>query len=160
MHKSDIYVFDMSGGSTFAYGYRRSAADLAGLGAGPRLYIDHDTRRAERRRMLADLRQGDTVRVLYIRDLGGAPVADRQWRDMIAAKGATLIETRPEKAPKPMGRPKAIPDDEATRARLRAIWLDGTRTLAERMQGVADVLGGPISRQSLYRAFGKPEQPK
>ncbi len=160
MHKSPVYVSGMSDGSTFAYGYRRSSDDLAAFGAGKRVYIDHDTRRIERRRLLDDVRPSDTVCVLYIRDLGGAPVADRQWLERLSEKGVTVIETRPEKPPRPMGRPKAIPADDATRARLSAVWLDGTRSLADRMQSVADILGGPVSRQSLYRALGKPGQPK
>jgi hypothetical protein len=146
--------------AVFAYGYCRASSDLAHLGAGKRTYIDHDSKRLDRGRLLSDLRAGDVLRVLYLKDLSGAGAHNETWCRRIEAMGVTVEEHRPATPPKPIGRPRAIPDDKATRGRLRTVWLDGTRTLADRLQAVSDILGGPVSRQSLYRAFGKPDDTK
>lgn len=143
-----------------AYGYKRSSDNLSPLGAGPRVYVDHDSKRRERGRLLGDLRPGDVVRVLYIRDLGGAPVPDRQWIERIEAAGGTVEEHRPVRAPRRMGRPLRIPDDPETLDRLRVVWLDPTRSLADRLQAVADILGYTVTRQALYHRLGSPDKPK
>ena len=142
-----------------AYGYKRASSDMEALGAKHRIYIDYDSKRVERRHLIRDLREGDIVRVLYIRDLGGSPVADKKFARLIQEAGATLEEIRPEKRPGVMGRPVKIPKEGEARARARAAWLDPVETLEGRLQRCADILGGPISKQSLYRAFGTPEKP-
>jgi hypothetical protein len=146
--------------SILAYGYRRATADLAPLGAGKRVYIDHDHRRRDRAQMLDDLRDGDVVRVLYLRDLGGSPVADRVWLERVEASGATVEEVRPPKPVKRMGRPSTLDPDAETAERLRVAWLDPARSLADRMQAVRDILGRDVTRQALYRRFGAPDKPK
>lgn len=143
-----------------AYGYRRTSADLAPLGAGKRVYIDHDRKRRERAQMLADLRGGEVVRVLYLRDLGGSPVADRKFKALVEARGATVEEARPVKAPAVVGRPAKFlptPDQDAA---IRAVWLDEARSLADRCQGVIDIYGAKVARFSLYRRYGKPGAPR
>lgn len=145
----------------FAYGYRRTSAQMEPLGAGKRVYVDHDRKRRDRALMLSDLRRGDVVRVLYLRDLGGSPVADRIWRERIEAKGATVEIHRPEKPSRPAHRPRSVFDPTPEQAeKIRAVWLDETRSLADRCQAVADVYGRKVSRQVLYHHFGKPGTPK
>lgn len=143
-----------------AYGYKRSAADLAPLGASA-TYIDHDKRRRERADMIANgIRRGDVVRVLYLRDLGGSPVADVAWRERIEALGATVEEHRPEKPPGVMGRPREFdppPDQDEAAC---AVWLDETRSLADRERAVRDITGLRPTRFTLYRRYGKPGAPR
>lgn len=146
-------------GTILAYGYCRTSSDLAQLGAS-RVYIDWDRKRRDRADLLNDLRPGDVVRVLFIRDLGGAPIPDLQWIARIEAKGARVEECRPEKRPARMGRPPKLSLDAEADARLRAVWLDPGRSLADRMQAARDILGHDITRQALYRRFGTPDNPK
>lgn len=158
MKKSPAYMCGMC--AVIAYGYRRSTADLAPLGASA-VYIDHDRKRRDRADMLRNgVRRGDVVRVLYLRDLGGSPVADRVWRERIEALGATVEEHRPTAPPKPMGRPAKFNPTPEQDAACRAVWLDETRSLAERCQGVADIMGARVARFSLYRRYGKPGAPR
>lgn len=143
-----------------AYGYKRQSQDMADLGAGKRVYIDHAPTRKERAAMIGDLRPGDVVRVLYLRDLGGSPVADRKYKAIIEARGATVEEHRPVKPPAVMGRPRQFnPTPEQDEA-IRAVWLDEARSLADRCQGVMDVYGSKVARFSLYRRYGKPGTPR
>ena len=160
MKKSLAYMCGMSQ-TIIAYGYRRSTSDLAPLGFSPgKVYIDHDHRRRDRAAMIKDLRPGDLVRVLYLRDLGGSPVADRKFLALVEARGAKVEECRPERAPKPMGRPAKFTPTPDQDARIRAAWLDETHCLADRCQAVADIYGARVARFSLYRRYGKPGAPK
>jgi len=45
-------------------------------------------------------------------------------------------------------------------AQIRAVWLDETRSLADRCQAVADIYGAKVARFTLYRRYGKPGAPK
>lgn len=143
-----------------AYGYRRRSSDLESLGAGKRVYIDHDRKRPERAQLLRDLRGGEVVRVLYLRDLGGAPKADEVWRQRIEARGATVEEMRPAKPVAVMGRPRKFDPTPEQEAAIRAVWLDEARSLADRCQGVIDIYGAKVPRAILYIRYGKPGAPK
>ena len=110
--------------------------------------------------MIRDLHPGDVVRVLYVRDLGGSPVADRVWRERIKAKGATVEEVRPEKPVAVMGRPRKFDPSPEQEARVREAWLDEARSLADREQAVADIMGERVTRFALYKRIGKPGAPK
>lgn len=118
-------------------------------------------RRPERGQMLRDLRGGEIVRVRFLRDLGGSPKADKLWLARIEARGATVEEVRPETPARPAHRPPSVFDPTPEqRERIRAVWLDESRSLRERCDGVADILGRRVSRQVLYWHFGKPGAPK
>jgi hypothetical protein len=143
-----------------AYGYRRATDHLEHLGAGKHVYIDHDALRRLRSDMIKDLRPGDVVRVLYLRDLGGSPVADRKYIALIESKGATVEECRPVKAPKPMGRPASFTPTPEQDTAIKAVWLDPARSLADRCQAVTDIYGARVARFTLYRRYGSPEKPK
>lgn len=154
------YMCGMEKKTILAYGYKRKTVDLADLGAGRRVYIDHDHRRRDRAALIDDIRPGDVVRVLYLRDLGGSPVADKKYKALIEARGGTVEEMRPVAAPKPLGRPaKFLPTPEQDAA-IRDVWLDEARSLADRCQGVIDIYGARVARFSLYRRYGKPGAPK
>ncbi len=143
-----------------AYGYRRATDHLDHLGAGKHVYIDHDALRRLRTDMIKDLRPGDIVRVLYLRDLGGSPVADRKYVGLIESKGATVEECRPEKPTKPMGRPRKFNPTPEQEDQIRAVWLDPARSLADKCQGVIDIYGSRVPRFTLYRLYGSSEKPK
>jgi len=154
------YMCGMCSKTILAYGYRRTTADLEPLGAAGRVYIDHDHKRRDRAAMLRDLRPGDVVRVLYLRDLGGSPVADRVWRERVESAGATVEECRPVKPARPVGRPATFDPTPDQDQLIRAVWLDETRSLADRCQGVVDIYGAKVPRFSLYRRYGKPGAPR
>lgn len=145
-----------------AYGPRKAAADLATFGAGSRVYVEDDTkRRPERAQMFRDLRGGEVIRVRFLRDLGGSPVADKLWRARVEAQGATVEEMRPVQPARPAHRPPSVFDPTpAERERLRAVWLDEDKSLRARCDGVEAILGRRVSRQVLYWHFGKPGAPK
>ena len=145
-----------------AYGPRSAEAVLATFGAGKRVYVEDDLkRRTQRAQLLGDLRAGDVVRVRFLRDLGGSPAADKLWRARIEAKGATVEEVRPDRPVRPAHRPPSVFNPTADqRARIRSVWLDENRSLRDRCDGVADILGRRVSRQVLYWHFGKPGDPK
>lgn len=130
------------------------------MGAGKRVYIDHDPRRRERRAMIEDLRGDEIVRVLYIRDLGGSPVADKLWIARIEKLGCEVQECRPEKPVRPAHRPREFDPTPEQDKRIRAVWLDENRSLQDRCQAVTDILGGRVRRQRLYARYGKPGAPK
>jgi len=110
--------------------------------------------------MIADLRGGEVVRVIYLRDLGGSPVADRKFKGLIEARGATVEEVRPVKPPAVMGRPRSFDPTPEQDAAIREVWLDEARSLADRCQGVIDIYGAKVARFSLYRRYGKPGEPR
>lgn len=159
MKKSMCYMFGMLK-TVLAYGYRRSTADLEPLGAGKRVYIDHDAKRRDRTDMIRSIRPGDVVRVLYLRDLGGSPVADRKYKTMIEDRGGVVEECRPVKAPAVMGRPAKFKPTAEQDALIRAVWLDEARSLADRCQAVTDIYKAKVARFSLYRRYGKPGNPR
>ena len=147
--------------TVLAYRYRRTTADLEPLGAGGRVYIDHDRKRADRRSMLAAIRGGEIVRVLYLRDLGGSPPADRKFAQRIADLGATLEVHRPETPTRPAHRPSTFrPKDAEQNQRMREAWLDPDDSQAGRLQRVIDLYRKPVTPQQLYRRYGKPGEPK
>ena len=140
------------------YGYRRFEADLVSAGA-ENIFIDLSRERPMRDDMLLALRPGDEVIVLYDRDLGGSPVADDVWRAKVEAAGAVLVEKRPEKPVKIIGRPKkpVIPDDKLEA--VRAIWLGGGSELT-RLRHVAEAVGVQVGKGLLVGRFGSPSNPK
>lgn len=139
------------------YGRNRSAADLEQLGADV-VFSDHHND-AARNDLMCEIRPGDVVRVLYLTDLSGCGVHNARWRDGIEAMGATVEELRPVGMPAMMGRPSKLTTDAATESKLRAIWLDPARSLADRLDAAEAILGDRVSRQALYRRFGKPGAP-
>lgn len=143
----------------FAYGYRCTKADLEPLGAGERIYLDGDPERQARRQMMQELGPSCVVRVLYLRHLGGSPKADAIWRERIERKGARVEVHRPAEHPsrKAAHRPRSKFDPTPEqRAEIEDIWLDPTRSLADRLSAVRAVLGSQVSRQLLYYHIGKP----
>ena len=105
------------------------------------------------------LRAGDVVIVLYMRDLGGSPVADRSWRKRIEAMGVKVVERRPEKPAAKIGRPPKVEwtDDQA--ANVRAHWL-GLGSETARLQRIAEYLGYEVGKGLLTGRFGNPSNPK
>ena len=147
---------------TIAYGYRRRPGDMAALCA-RKLYLDGEGSRAERAHLLADVRPGDVVRVLFFNDLGGPRW--REWRDRLEAKGPTVEEHRPER--KPPGRPVKAADaalTEADHAKAQAAWCDDSGVgLDDRLRAVGAVYGRKLTRDDrhlLYSRYGKPGTPK
>lgn len=135
----------------YAYGYKVTAADLAYLGA-DRVIIDTDRKRKNRQDMIRlKLRKGDTLALMYLRHLGGSPVADRVWREKVEAKGVTVeIKTPP---PKPKGRPhdyKKLPREYEMA--VRAIW-QGDGTEAVRLDTIREIVGHPVGKGLLDARF-------
>lgn len=143
------------------YGYRRTEAELRALGA-DRVYIDHDRTRSNRADMMrAGVHRGDIVRALYLRDLGGSPVADRVWLKKIKALGARFEEIRPSTPSRPVGKPAAfVPANEAKDAQMRDIWLDGNESEAARLIRLADTHGAVVKRNAAIWRYGYPSNPK
>ena len=142
----------------YAYGRARTEAMLRAIGC-ERTFVDRDGKRRERAEMMngCNLREGDTLRVLYFRDLGGSPVADRVWREKVEAMGVKVEEVRP--ASRPVGPPRKFDPPADLVLRIRDIWLDGNRSERDRLQAVADAYA-PTTRGVLNNRFGWPTRPK
>jgi len=85
-HKSRAYIRCMKIG----YGYQRKEADLEAAGA-EKVYVDGTRERRERADLVAyGLRDGDTLILLSMRDLGGAPKTDAMWKERIEAMGVAI----------------------------------------------------------------------
>jgi hypothetical protein len=143
-----------------AYGFRRRPADLAALGA-RRVYVDHDGRREDRAQLIADVRRGDVVRVLYSSDLGGAQW--KRWAAAIEAKGGAVEEMRPAAPPKPGGRPRKLATTPDQDRLMQAAWCDGTASLDVRLDRCAAICGRQLGREHrhiLYGRYGRPGAPK
>jgi hypothetical protein len=141
------------------YGYKRQSADLTAAGA-EKVYIDLSKSRPFRDEMLQfQIREGDEVLVLYLRDLGGSPVADRVWREKIEALGATVTECRPVKPVRRVGRPEKIEWANGTAKTVRALW-HGYGTETVRLASIAGLLGYEVGKGLLNGRFGPPSNPK
>lgn len=144
-----------------AYGYERAESDLVALGVDPdKVFIDVRRDRPLRDDLLKAAREGDEVLVLYLRDLGGSPVADRIWRERIEAKGATVVEVRPEARPRKMGRPrKWEPEDSDQERAVAAAWLGGGSELT-RLRRASEAAGQTLGKGLLHGRYGSPDNPK
>ena len=146
-----------------AYGYKRIPDELRACGA-ECIWIDHDRNRFQRASMMRDgaLREGDTLLLFYLRDLGGSPPADRKWKAMIEAHGVTIkiIDPPDNFTPKKLGRPRKY-DTDVGGARLHhSIWTDGTRSEVDRLAAISAHYGSPVTRQVLNGRYGNPTRPK
>jgi hypothetical protein len=150
----------MFGCMKVGYGYKRREQDLRDVGA-EKVFIDLDRDRAARADMLhIGLRRGDVLVVLYLRDLGGSPVADRVWRERVQALGVTIEIAKLEKRPACIGRPRKFnPNDDEARV-VRAIWLDPVESERVRLRRVAEYIGRDVSRGILNGRYGWPTKPK
>lgn len=144
------------------YGYRRDPDDLRKAGA-ETVWCDMEPGRYQRAAMMRNgaMRPGDTLILFKLRDLGGSPVADERWRNMIAERGVTIrLVDMPAGAPKTIGRPRKYDPDEAGKRRHWAIWTDGTRAEVDRLAAIAADYGSPVTRQTLNGRYGNPSNPK
>jgi len=141
------------------YGYRKHTVDLQAAGA-ERVYIDTDSARPRRAEMMRrGLRAGDTLVLLYLRDLGGSPVADTVWRGKVEALGVTIKIVRPVNV-RPVGRPRKFQPTPEEDAAIRAIWLDGLETEKRRLQRIADYKRQTVGKGALVWRYGTPTNPK
>lgn len=142
------------------YGYRRREAELRDLGA-EQVFIDLSRDRHARADMMTSIREGDTLILIKLRDLGGSPVADRVWKERVEAAGATIEVRTPDKPQKPLGRPKGRfrPTPEQDRV-VRSIWLDKTKSERQRLKDVATFMGYEVGKGTLAYRFGTPSNPK
>lgn len=144
-----------------AYGYRRDPAALRKTGA-ETIWLDLEPGRYQRAEMMKPgaLRQGDILRLFKLRDLGGAPVADRVWRERVEARGVTIEIVETVEPPQVIGRPRKYDPDPAAARRHHAIWTNGERSERDRLAAVAADYGSPVTRQTLNGRYGNPSNPK
>lgn len=145
------------------YGYNRTRAAVQSAGV-DRLYLDTDqTRRAERGHMFRDLREGDTLVMLAISDLG-AGKGLRNMRADLEGRGVAIevAQAAEPEQQKPVGRPRAWVMSGEDEDRLRGLWenvaSDGgyILDLACDLMGEdkADKKAREKTRQRLLRRFG------
>jgi hypothetical protein len=142
------------------YGYRRKSSDLTAIGA-EKVYVDVNRDRPYRADLVTlALRPGDTLLLLYLRDLGGSPVADRVWRERVEALGVTVEVVSLDKPPAVMGRPRKFrPSPEISRL-VRGIWLDGSKAEEQRLALIRELTGHEVARGVLNHRYGWPSRPK
>lgn len=146
-----------------AYGFRRIPDELRAAGAEV-VWNDLDRNRYQRASMMRDgaLREGDTLIMWYLRDLGGSPVADQKWKAMVEARGVTIeiVDPPDNFTPKVLGRPRKYDPDQAAERLHYSIWTDGTRSEKDRLAAIAAHHGSPVTRQTLNGRYGNPSNPK
>jgi hypothetical protein len=156
---TNINRLRMFDGMKIGYGYRRKKTDLEAAGA-DEVRIDLERTRPKRDELLEfGVRDGDELIVLYFRDLGGSPVADRVWREKFEAKGVTVVECRPDKPAKRIGRPLLVNWSVEQTAMVRTLWLSVGSEIA-RLHRVADFCGHEVGKGLLTGRFGTPSNPK
>ena len=141
------------------YGYNRSEADLKSAGA-EKVYIDTKKTRDERARMFSGgmhIRKGDTLVLMSIRDLGGSPLADKQWRKRCEDMGISLEVV--EKPAVSSGRPAHRPRKYQPNMRDREIWLNGLFSEVSRLNTIEEHNGFRVSKGVLNRRYGNPSNP-
>lgn len=141
------------------YGYRVNLSAFDNLGC-DKVFIDTEKHRPFRDQIIEarGVRGGDTLALLFLRHLGGSPVADRVWREKVEALGVK-IEIHPPQAGD-VGRPKdngKLPPDKEAGARL--LWLGGGTELT-RLSRVAEHVGHAVGKGLLVGRFGTPTSPK
>lgn len=143
------------------YGYKRDPEDLRKAGAS-QVWIDLTPGRYERADMMrgGGLREGDTLLLISLRDLGGSPVADERWQQMMAERGVTLQIIESDGAARKVGAPRKYDPDAPAARRHWSIWTNGTRSERDRLTAIAADYGSPVSRQSLFWHYGSPKSPK
>lgn len=142
------------------YGYRKRADDLAACGA-ERIIVDDQPDRPGRGQLVQlVLRPGDTLVLLHLRDLGGSPVADRQWTQRIEGLGVTMQICTPPATPAVKGRPRQFDPQAEINSRVRSIWLDGTKSELVRLAEVRELVDAEVSRSTLQGRYGWPSKPK
>lgn len=144
------------------YGYKRREADLEAAGA-RKVYIDITPQRTERNDLLAyGLRAGDTLVLLSLRDLGGAPKADAAMKERIEALGVTIeVVPLPDgKEPGKIGRPKKYDPSPEQDEQIRKLWLCWHYTEAYKLRRVAEMYGAPVTRGVLFNRYGSMSKPK
>jgi hypothetical protein len=156
--KDAAYILNMKIG----YGYRRDEADLKAAGA-EKVYVDISRERQERADMVAyGLREGDTLLLLSMRDLGGAPKADAMWRERVEAMGVAIevVALPDDKPPAKIGRPKKYEPTPEQEAQIRKIWLCWHYTEAYKLRRAAEIYGHPVGRGVLFNRYGSMKKPK
>jgi DNA invertase Pin-like site-specific DNA recombinase len=120
-----------------------------------RCYYDTSRLRQERADMVRyGLREGDTLLVYSLRNLGGSPVADKKWQKIIEDVGAQLEIVPAEYDPKPMGRPRHHKDILADNlARIEEIWRDPLLSERDRIQQCSKEAGRNLTRGWLHGRF-------
>lgn len=156
--KDAAYILGMKIG----YGYRRDEADLKSAGA-EKVYVDISRERQERADMVAyGLREGDTLLLLSMRDLGGAPKADAMWRERVEAMGVAIkvVALPDDKPPAKIGRPKKYEPTPEQEEQIRKIWLCWHYTEAYKLRRAAEIYGHPVGRGVLFNRYGSMKKPK
>ena len=153
------YISDMKIG----YGYRRKEADLEAAGA-EKVFIDVTSERQERADMVAHggVREGDTLLLFSMRDLGGSPKADAMWRARIEALGVKIevVEVKgAERIGKP-GRPRKFNPTPEQDEQCRKLWLCWHYTEKYKLRRIAEIVGHSVGRGLLFNRYGSMENPK
>ena len=140
------------------YGLNRTEKDLRDAGA-EKVCIDTDPKRPLRARMFetGKVRRGDTLILRSIRDLGGSPLADRQWQERCEKMGVEIkIVPNGKETARPAHRPRAYEPN----ADDRDTWLNWRFTEASRLEAVNKDRETPVSKGVLNRWYGNPSNPK
>jgi hypothetical protein len=144
------------------YGYRRSEADLTAAG-GERVFVDISRERQERADMVAyGLREGDTLILLSLRDLGGAPKADEAWKERIEAMGVeiTVAPLPDNKPPTKIGRPRKFDPTPEQAEQIRELWLCWHYTEAYKLRRASEIMGHEVGRGVLFNRYGSMKKHK
>lgn len=141
------------------YSFQKPIEGLKEAGA-ERVFYDTSRLRTERADMVRfGLRDGDTLLLYSLRQLGGSPVADRKWREIVEGLGVTIEIVQGEHDPRPMGRPKKnadIPPEDMDR--IKAVWLDPLLSERDRIQQCSGIAGRDLSRGWLHGRFPRGKQ--
>jgi len=156
--KSRAYILCMNIG----YGYQRKEADLEAAGA-EKVYVDVTRERRERADLVAyGLREGDTLILLSMRDLGGAPKADAMWQERIEDMGVAIkvVALPDDKPPAKIGRPKKYDPTPEQDEQVRKLWLCWHYTEAYKLRRASEICGHPVGRGVLFNRYGSMKKPK
>ena len=141
------------------YGYKRRESDLVAMGA-DKVFIDTERARPERAEMMIRkyVRQGDTVLVLHMLDLGGTTLASEQFADKIKAAGAA-VSLAPGQWDVRGGRPRKFDPQGDDDDYCRDIWLNEYYTVATKLEKISERLGYSVPRGGPdYRYKTKPKK--
>ena len=105
-------------------------------------------------------RDGDEVRVLFMKRLGAWPSAQQVVVRALAARNVTVAEHRPLKKLQKRGPKPKIKGTDEEWALARKIWLTCGKTEAARLTQIKELTGLDLTRNICNSRFGWPARPK
>ena len=149
-------------GIILGYGFIGDRPALIEAGCDPNyIYLDKPDETEQRDEVVERAaRDGDEVRVLFMKRLGAWPQAQQVVVRALALRGVTVTEHRPPKKLKKRGPKPSRKGTPEQWAEARKIWLTCGRSEASRLRDIKAYADLDLTRSLCNGRFGWPSKPK